>query len=1117
MAKKILEILLKAKLITNEQLQKVLQEQKKTGDRIGSLLVDMGFIREDEILSCLSRQFGVPAIDLENFRIEPSVLETISVKTAEKYTVIPISRVGGTLTLAMADPSDIFAIEDIKFMTDYNIEPVVASERAILHAIEWHYRIEPSRIEDATIAIVPEKIARHYKVIPIYRIGETLTVAMSDPSNESVLKELRSITNYQIEPFTATEQDILNAIERRYIRYYYPDDFERIKPSGPIKQLEREIGQKLTKLKQVQWNLLGYQVNEQQQVVALCLDGLGLQTFPQTIFQFTDLTVLNLKNNQLAALPAEIGRLTHLTHLDLGHNQLNTLPPEIGQLTNLTNLDVKHNGLTILPAEIGRLTNLTDLDAGYNQLSALPPEIGQLVNLTHLHLGNNQLNRFPVEIGRLTHLTDLDAGDNQLDTLPSEIGQLTGLTNLSLENNQLSTLPDEIKSLTQLMSLDLKNNQFSTFPSALVQLPNLVSLDLSHNRISTLLGESVKLATLNELSSYRNQLNRLVGQLKKLEELKLDENPFTQPPLEIVKQGPKAIGEYLLQLIQEAVEHNEAKLLLVGQGEVGKTCLARQLIFHTFQDQKTTEGIDIWEWDITAPTVHKEKIKLNVWDFGGQEIYHATHQFFLTKRSVYLLVWNARKSKDYEHIYYWLHTISAFGEDSPIILVLTKVNERDDDLNMKDLKERFPQVVGLWKVDSETRQGIPELTKEIRRITWQLPHMRTPWVKAWFNVRERLEQKKPDSLFGVAMQKLWGRTSKKQKGQKAERDWITAREFQHICESEGLNKEQTDILDEYLHDLGVIIHFRDRLELRNMVILKPEWATDAVYKVLDTQSVRDRNGILLHSELGEIWDANIYPPEIYPQLLDLMNTFELAYRLPDGKSHLVAELLPSTEPDFGWKNENNLCFYYRYDFLPAGVITRFIVRVHEDLEAQSDGRQLCWREGAILRQDGARALVRVKPVERFIEIRIAGSKKRELLAIIRREFDHIHKSIKKIKITAEIPCNCSKDCPHRFNYEQLLKAEELDKRTIDCPVTWNNVSISALLDGYERKLTAHRTKEIEKLNKMWELLHQKISRLEEARIIENDPGREFSLEHEIAKNQAYLQKIEQQLAQLESR
>jgi hypothetical protein len=156
--------------------------------------------------------------------------------------------------------------------------------------------------------------------------------------------------------------------------------------------------------------------------------------------------------------------------------------------------------------------------------------------------------------------------------------------------------------------------------------------------------------------------------------------------------------------------------------------------------------------------------------------------------------------------------------------------------------------------------------------------------------------------------------------------------------------------------------------------------------------------------------------------------------LPDERSHLVAELLPATEPEFEWDDTDNLRFYYRYDFLPAGVVTRFIVRVHQDLECESDGAHLCWREGAVLSREGTQALVRVKPLERLIEIKIDGNKKRELLAIIRREFDHINSSIKKVNITEEIPCNCSEGCPHKFNYKELLVAETVGRDAVDCRI-----------------------------------------------------------------------------------
>jgi len=189
----------------------------------------------------------------------------------------------------------------------------------------------------------------------------------------------------------------------------------------------------------------------------------------------------------------------------------------------------------------------------------------------------------------------------------------------------------------------------------------------------------------------------------------------------------------------------------------------------------------------------------------------------------------------------------------------------------------------------------------------------------------------------------------------------------------------------------------------------------------------------------------------------------LAYELPDKKSHLVAELLSKTEPEFEWDNTNNLRFYYQYDFLPAGVITRFIVRIHQDLENKSNGTGLCWREGAVLKRDDARAFVKVRPLERKIEIKITGIKKRQLLEDIRHQFDYINRSIKKVKITKEIPCICSKDCLHRFNYEQLLVAESTGKENVDCPVSWKEVPLSLMLNGYKKK--EKRMKEIEEILK----------------------------------------------------
>jgi type IV pilus assembly protein PilB len=133
------DMLVKAALITREQLNQALQQQQTAGGRIGTNLVKLGFISEDDITSFLSRQYGVPSINLSHFEIDGNVIKLIPSEIAQKHQVIPINRTGNVLTVAMADPSNIFAIDDIKFMTGFKVEPVVAAETSIKNSINKYY------------------------------------------------------------------------------------------------------------------------------------------------------------------------------------------------------------------------------------------------------------------------------------------------------------------------------------------------------------------------------------------------------------------------------------------------------------------------------------------------------------------------------------------------------------------------------------------------------------------------------------------------------------------------------------------------------------------------------------------------------------------------------------------------------------------------------------------------------------------------------------------------------------------------------------------------------------------------------------------------------------------
>src|SRR5215203_3583111 len=139
MAVRIGELLIKEKRITPAQLQDALNYQKTAGGKLGLNLVKLGFVKDDEITSLLSKQYGVPSINLAQFDIDPAVIKLIPAETAQKYQIVPLSRSGATLTIAMTDPTNVFAMDDIKFMTGYNVEPVVASEIAVSDAITRYY------------------------------------------------------------------------------------------------------------------------------------------------------------------------------------------------------------------------------------------------------------------------------------------------------------------------------------------------------------------------------------------------------------------------------------------------------------------------------------------------------------------------------------------------------------------------------------------------------------------------------------------------------------------------------------------------------------------------------------------------------------------------------------------------------------------------------------------------------------------------------------------------------------------------------------------------------------------------------------------------------------------
>ncbi len=270
------------------------------------------------------------------------------------------------------------------------------------------------------------------------------------------------------------------------------------------------------------------------------------------------------------------------------------------------------------------------------------------------------------------------------------------------------------------------------------------------------------------------------------------------------------------------------------------------------------------------------------------------------------------------------------------------------------------------------------------------------------------------------------------------RDYISLEEYLQICQANGFTERKYKLqLSSYLHDLGVCLHFQDDLLLNKTVILKPEWGTTAVYKVLDNDTVRNNLGKFTKNDLEDIWREKQYE-NARDELLELMIKFQLCYRIPNENIYIAPQLLTEEEPTYRWEKTNNLILRYTYEFMPKGIITQFIVAMHKDIWQQ----EYVWKSGVILEKDQTKAEVIEYYDKRKIKIRVVGEYKRDLLIAVTHELDKIHDSYNRLKYNKWIPCNCSKckgsQNPYCYPFERLRKFEA-DGERIQCQKSYEMV------------------------------------------------------------------------------
>ncbi len=808
--------------------------------------------------------------------------------------------------------------------------------------------------------------------------------------------------------------------------------------------------------------------------------GNKLTKFPDVVLQLTNLKILNLSRNQITSIPEGIEVLSNLIRLSLSENQITAIPDAIGKLSNLRFLNLSENQITAIPDAISKLSNLTQLDLCSNQITAIPDAISKLSNLTQLYLSNNQITKIPEAIAQLSNLTYLYLSDNQITKIPEAIAQLSNLIRLYLFKNQITAIPEAICQLSNLTQLNLDSNQITAIPEAIAQLSNLPQLDLSFNQI-TLIPEAIcQLSNLTQLDLSDNQITAIpeaIGQLSNLRVLYLDHNQITVIP-EVIAQlsnlrqlnldsnqikkipecletlpklqqldlrnnplpiypevlgdkdkpgTPAAIFNYLRQLRSgEVLPLNEAKVLLVGQGSVGKTSLINRLTHNQYNpNEPQTDGLNITNWQITVNT---KPVKLNVWDFGGQEIYHATHQFFLTKRSLYLLACNCRTSEDENRLEYWLKLIESFGDASPVIIVGNKSDEQPLDLNRKALRDKYPNIKAIIETSCQSGTGIDELRSAIHTEISELKEVYDLLPLSWFQVKQRLEN--------------------------LDKDFISISEYATICATENILAEtdQTQLIG-LLHNLGIVLNFREHPILQSTNILNPHWVTEGIYALLSDDALKVKTkGILTYADLSRILDSTKYPSHRYNCLTELMGEFQLCFPLSHctPRTFLIPGILPKEQPENTELEGETLEFQYHYRILPDSILSRFIVLTHEKIHNCTH-----WRTGVMLEYtEGAEVynIARIKsdPEDEKISIAVSGreSTRRSFLSMIRDTFTKIHNSFANLEISQWVPVPGYPDADP-LDYEELLGLEDMGENTVRVGKLKLKLDLRPLLDGYE--------------------------------------------------------------------
>lgn len=550
----------------------------------------------------------------------------------------------------------------------------------------------------------------------------------------------------------------------------------------------------------------------------------------------------------------------------------------------------------------------------------------EAVDLEHLYLANNDVLATLTFKNALPKLKLLYLNKCWLSSLSLPAG-FSQLQQIYLQNNSLQNL-ELLGEFPALKLLDASNNQLHELNIG-VQLPNLAHLYLQSNTLQQL-NFTTSLPILETLDVRKNLLEALPEQLlnlTRLNTLYLYGNPLSKLPQQIISDGERdnswtAVKAYLTEFAKKNnVVNDRAKLIIVGNGRVGKTCLFRRLKGEACrQDEPFTHGIQIGQLNkFDLPEVKTETLNLSVWDFGGQEIFYATHQFFLSEEAIYILAWTNEKNviphrerdkailpfdEKWRSREYWLESIRLHGQNSPILMVQTHSDCKENKLLADPSHADKPYHAQHLDFSATKDYGLLELRDFIQeKLQAEIPFFGQLFPASYRAVIEAVENNPTETSISMAR-------------------------FYTICTQAGISPGGEKAVLDYLNKSGVVVYF-DKPLLNDTIFTNPNWLTKQVYTLINNQ-LRAEEGRIDHTYIQKVLPD--FSELERTRFLELLKNFELVFE-EEPQQYIAPQYLPKELTGVaktlfnGMAKGLELAFVFRFPrFMPDNVMVNFLCR-----------------------------------------------------------------------------------------------------------------------------------------------------------------------------------------------